>query len=92
MFLTTSVCRNLTLFVFDVANLVTETRLVEERAEFQRRKKEREEAHLYLNVDVLSEETFKSHHGFNLTSLDLPTDDPALPEQHRVLKDRKSVV
>ncbi|EYE98524.1 ubiquitin-specific protease UBP15 [Aspergillus ruber CBS 135680] len=66
-----------------------ETRLVEERAEFQRRKKEREEAHLYLNVDVLSEETFKSHHGFNLTSLDLPTDDPALPEQHRVLKAKK---
>lgn len=66
-----------------------ETRLVEERAEFARRKKEREEAHLYLNVDVVSEETFKSHHGFDLTSVDLPAEDPALPETYRVLKAKK---
>lgn len=63
--------------------------MVEERAEFLRRKKEREEAHLYLNVDVLSEETFKSHHGFNLTGVDLPSGDPALPKQYRVPKAKK---
>ncbi|GMF72970.1 unnamed protein product [Aspergillus oryzae] len=63
-----------------------ETRLIEERVELARRKKEREEAHLYINVGVLNEESFKSHHGFDLTSLDLPAGDPALPKQYRILK------
>lgn len=63
--------------------------MIEERTEFARRKKEREEAHLYLNVDVLSEETYKSHHGFDLTSTDLPAEDPALPEQYRIAKSKK---
>ncbi|KAK9546263.1 ubiquitin-specific protease ubp15 [Aspergillus fumigatus] len=66
-----------------------EKRLVEERAELLRRKKEREEAHLYINVGVLSDESYTSHHGFDLTSADLPAGDPALPKQYRILRAKK---
>lgn len=54
-----------------------------------RRRKEREEAHLYINVGVMSEECFQAHHGFDLTSNDLPNDDPALPDQYRILRSKK---
>ncbi|KAL3445864.1 hypothetical protein BJX65DRAFT_280503 [Aspergillus insuetus] len=66
-----------------------EKRLVEERAEWARKKKEKEEAHLYLNVGVLSEETFKNHNGFDLTSFDQSTAEAALPKQYRILKTTK---
>ncbi|KAF9887303.1 hypothetical protein FE257_010298 [Aspergillus nanangensis] len=66
-----------------------ENRLVEERVEFARKKKEREEAHLYISVGVATEESFQSHHGFDLTSTDLPSDDPALPQQYRILRTKK---
>ncbi|KAB8234736.1 ubiquitin-specific protease UBP15 [Aspergillus alliaceus] len=66
-----------------------ENRLVEERVELARRKKEREEAHLYINVGVINEDSFRSHHGFDLTSLDLPAGDPALPKQYRILRAQK---
>lgn len=54
-----------------------------------RRKKEREEAHLYINVGILTEETFKCHHGFDLTSPDLPPGDPAAPKPYRVLRAKR---
>ncbi|KAL3462575.1 hypothetical protein BJX64DRAFT_258975 [Aspergillus heterothallicus] len=66
-----------------------EQRLVEERVEWARKKKEKEEAHLYINVGVLSEETFKSHNGFDLTSFDQSTAEAALPRQYRILKTTK---
>ncbi|OJJ32980.1 hypothetical protein ASPWEDRAFT_43017 [Aspergillus wentii DTO 134E9] len=66
-----------------------EKRLVEERVEAARRKKEREEAHLYINVGVLTEESFQSHHGFDLTSFELPAGDPALAKQYRILRAQK---
>ncbi|OJJ48937.1 hypothetical protein ASPZODRAFT_129272 [Penicilliopsis zonata CBS 506.65] len=66
-----------------------EKKLAEDRAELARRKKEREEAHLYMNVGVLCEKTFREHHGFDLTSTDLPSGDPALPKSYRVLKSKK---
>ncbi|CAL00824.1 uncharacterized protein An09g05480 [Aspergillus niger] len=66
-----------------------ENRLVEERIELARRKKEREEAHLYINVGVLSDESFQAHHGFDLTSADLPATDPAVPKQYRILRAKK---
>ncbi|KAL3478386.1 hypothetical protein BJX99DRAFT_224406 [Aspergillus californicus] len=72
----------------DIPNHI-ETRLVEERAETARKKKEKEESHLFLNVGVLSEETFKSHGGFDLTTLDPPNDEAALPKQYRILKTTK---
>jgi ubiquitin carboxyl-terminal hydrolase 7 len=66
-----------------------EKRLSEDRVEMARRKKEREEAHLYMNVGVLTDDTFKSHHGFDLTSPDLPAEDPAVPKQYRTLRAKK---
>ncbi|EDN02652.1 conserved hypothetical protein [Histoplasma mississippiense (nom. inval.)] len=66
-----------------------EKRLNEERAELARKKKEREEQHLYMNVGLLTDESFKSHHGFDLTSLDLEPDDPAAAKIHRVLRAKK---
>ncbi|OOQ85624.1 putative ubiquitin C-terminal hydrolase (HAUSP) [Penicillium brasilianum] len=61
-------------------------RVAEDRAEMLQRQKERDTAHLYMNVGVLSEETFQNHHGFDLTSMDLPAEDPALPDQYRILR------
>lgn len=54
-----------------------------------RRRKEREEAHLYMNVGVLDDSTFQAHHGFDLTSTDLPSGDPALPKTYRTLRAKK---
>ncbi|KAJ5182979.1 Ubiquitin carboxyl-terminal hydrolase 21 [Penicillium capsulatum] len=65
-----------------------EQRLAEDRAEMLRRKKEREEAHLYIQMGVLTEQTFQSHHGFDLTSADLPSEDPASPAPYRVLRSK----
>lgn len=72
-----------------LTNIATEKRLVEDRAEQLRRKKEREEAHLYINVGVLTQESFQSHHGFDLTSNDLPASDPAVPTQYKALRAQK---
>ncbi len=41
-------------------------RLAEERAAFERRKKEREEAHLYMDVAVASDENFRVYQGFDI--------------------------
>jgi ubiquitin carboxyl-terminal hydrolase 7 len=62
---------------------------MEERAELARRKKEREEQHLYLQVDLISDESFKCHHGFDLTYSDMDPDDPAAPKMLRVLRTMK---
>ncbi|KAI2695503.1 hypothetical protein CBS147317_7782 [Penicillium roqueforti] len=66
-----------------------EKRMSEDRAEMLRRKKEREEAHLYMNVGVLDGDSFRNHHGFDLTSNDLPAEDPALPTQYKILRTKK---
>lgn len=41
-------------------------RLAEERAALERKRKEREEAHLYMNVQVATESNFRSYQGFDL--------------------------
>ncbi|KAK2743533.1 hypothetical protein FQN57_004830 [Myotisia sp. PD_48] len=61
-------------------------RVEEERVENARKKKEREEAHLYMNLELVSDESFKNHHGFDLTNAELEPDDPALPTYYRVLR------
>ena len=66
-----------------------ERKVAEERAELERRKKEREEAHLYLNVHLISDQTFKQHHAFDLTTWDAEPDDPAAPALHRVRRTMK---
>lgn len=44
---------------------------------------------MYINVGILSDESFRSHHGFDLTSQDLPAGDPALPAVYRTLRAQK---
>lgn len=52
-------------------------------AQREARRKERDEAHLYIGVKVITEETFQNHSGTDLTSFDLPPDDPAAPKFYR---------
>ena len=63
-------------------------RLGEERAEKERLRKEREEQHLYLTVDVIDDESFKAYEGFDLTNSVWDPDPatPSNPRRHRVLK------
>ncbi|KAG9295196.1 hypothetical protein G9A89_006177 [Geosiphon pyriformis] len=45
-------------------------RLDEEKAAHEQKKKEKEEMHLYLNVKIISDETFKTHQGFDLANFE----------------------
>lgn len=66
-----------------------ESKIAEEQAELARKKKEREEAHLYMNVGLITERTFQAHHGFDLTSYELEQTDPASAQVHRLLRTTK---
>lgn len=66
-----------------------ERRIAEETAELVRRRKEREEQHLYMPIQLISDESFRHHHGFDLTSPDLEASDPAAFKQCRVLRAKK---
>jgi ubiquitin carboxyl-terminal hydrolase 7 len=63
--------------------------MAEDKAEMLRKKKEKDEAHLYMSIGVINEQTFQSHHGFDLFSPELSDEDPALPAQYRVLRTKK---
>ena len=65
---------------------MTAKQLNEERAAIEKRRKEREEQHLYLNVGVVTEANFKAHQGFDLTNWDPDNDAPSAPVIHRVLR------
>ena len=67
-------------------NLISAQQLKEERAIDERRKKEREEQHLYLSVFVVTEANFKTHQGLDLTSWDPDNDTASKPQMHRVLR------
>ena len=59
----------------------------EERALREQRKKEREEQHLYLTLQVISDETFKNYQGLDLAVWDSdPNHDPAAPRIYRIRK------
>ena len=60
--------------------------LQEERAALERRRREREEQHLYLSVFVVTEANFKAHQGFDLTNWDLDNESASKPQTHRVLR------
>jgi len=66
-----------------------ERRIVEEQADLARRRKEREEAHLYLNIGVITGKSFQNHHSFDLTNYDAEQGDPAAPQVHRILRATK---
>ncbi|KAH6696852.1 ubiquitin carboxyl-terminal hydrolase [Plectosphaerella plurivora] len=62
------------------------SKVEEETALREARKKEREEQHLYIGVKVINEETFKHHGGTDMTVFDGDSDDPASPRFYRVLR------
>lgn len=66
-----------------------EKRILEEKAELERRKKEREEQHLYFNLGLISDRSFMQHHGFDLTNYDADANDPAAAVVKRVLRAKK---
>lgn len=53
-------------------------RLAEERAALERKRKEREEAHLYMNVQVATESNFRSYQGFDLVDWKSTDQDEAV--------------
>jgi ubiquitin carboxyl-terminal hydrolase 7 len=60
----------------------------EERAAAERRKKERDEAHLYMDIFVATDDNFRHYQGFDIVPFaksDL-IDDKAYPKPHRVKK------
>ncbi|KAF2865809.1 hypothetical protein BDV95DRAFT_553981 [Massariosphaeria phaeospora] len=62
-------------------------RIAEERAAFERRRKEREEAHLYMDIAVGTENNFKVYQGFDIVPWKGDCDTPAaIPTLHRVLR------
>jgi len=61
-------------------------RIKEERAAFERRRKEREEAHLYMDLAVASEENFRLYQGFDIVPWKAETESPANPKVYRVLR------
>lgn len=58
----------------------------EEKAVAERRRKEKEEQHLYLSVGVVTEQNYKAYQGFDLTVWDEQAEPAATPKSHRVLK------
>ncbi|PSN74726.1 cysteine proteinase [Corynespora cassiicola Philippines] len=61
-------------------------RILEEKAAFERRRKEREEAHLYMDIATASESNFKVYQGFDIVPWKGETESPANPKLHRVLR------
>ena len=61
-------------------------RVAEEKAAFERRRKEREEAHLYMEVAVASEREFRLYQGFDIVPWKADAENDANPKMHRVLK------
>jgi ubiquitin carboxyl-terminal hydrolase 7 len=61
-------------------------RFAEERALLEKRRKEREEAHLYQDVQVASLDEFRAHEGFDIINWKADPASPAAPKQYRVLK------
>jgi ubiquitin carboxyl-terminal hydrolase 7 len=61
-------------------------RLAEERAAVERRKKERDEAHLYMEVAVASDENFRAYQGFDIVPWKGDSEAAANPRIFRVLR------
>ena len=58
----------------------------EERAALERKRKEREEQHLYLPVGVVTEDNFKAYQGFDLTTWDTENTSDSVPKVYRILR------
>lgn len=63
--------------------------MAEDKAEEARRKEERETRHLYLDIGIISDETFRHHTGLDLTTADLAPSGLAAPKIYRILRTSK---
>ena len=61
-------------------------RIAEEYAALEKKKKEREEAHLYMDVAVASDESFKVYQGFDIVPWKGDSETDANPKIYRVLR------
>lgn len=62
-------------------------RIAEERAAAERRRKEKEEAHLYMNVHIALEKNFQAYQGVDMIPWAAEeANDPAAPTHHRLLR------
>ncbi|KAF2703011.1 cysteine proteinase [Pleomassaria siparia CBS 279.74] len=61
-------------------------RIAEERANMEKRRKEREEAHLYMDIAVASEQNFKHYQGFDIVPWKADPENPAHPKFYRALR------
>jgi len=62
-------------------------KIAEERAILEKRRKEREEAHLYMDVQAATINNFKAHQGFDIVTFKGEAASPeAHPKQYRVLR------
>ena len=60
--------------------------LHEERAAIERKRKDREEQHLYLAASVVDEDNFKEYQGFDLVDWTANPEEPSAPRTYRVLR------
>ncbi|KAL8868468.1 MAG: hypothetical protein Q9174_004972, partial [Haloplaca sp. 1 TL-2023] len=60
--------------------------LNEEKAALEKRRKDREEAHLYLPISVITEENFNAFQGLDLTDWQADPANPAAPQTYKVLR------
>ncbi|KAL8985664.1 MAG: hypothetical protein Q9205_000678 [Flavoplaca limonia] len=76
--------------LLDVAEQETPTHLAkqlnEERAALEKKRKDREEQHLYLPISVVTEDAFKAYQGFDLTNWESDPNAPSTPQTYRVLR------
>lgn len=66
-----------------------EQRITEEQTEALRRKKEREEAHLYCHVGLIDDTTFREHNSFDLTTYEQDAQEKSSPDVRKVLRTTK---
>lgn len=64
----------------------TAKQLNEERAALEKKRKDREEQHLYLPISVVTEDAFKAFQGFDLTNWESDPNAPSTPQTYRVLR------
>jgi len=60
--------------------------LAQEKAEYEARRKEKEEAHLYLQAAAIWDESFRHYQGFDLAKWEPDPDAPSAPTYYRTLK------
>lgn len=63
-----------------------ERKLAEERALLEKRRREREEAHLYMSVQVATEDNFRSYQGFDIVQWNAEPNTPQAPTSYKLLK------